>query len=277
MGVGRARLFQQTVIDGALLSIAAVILAVPVAMWASAVLTSIVNVGRGLPLEPSTPDAQIVALAALASAVCGILISLLAGQACDDARHGRRPAWSRRIAAHSRLVEVRADHAGRLVDDPRGRSGSLRHDAVESVCQRPADSRRIPFSSRDSPRTPAQRTPSAAAVFSDICRSSLATMPGANAAAYSMFYPAYLGFFDGLPTDTVTAGEALQSVRDHRPRVARLLRSLFDRDGCVGATSTWSRQRLRAEGRDRQRNAGAQTVGAGRHRWTSRAASRPAG
>ena len=36
-------------------------------------------------------------------------------------------------------------------------------------------------------------------------------MPGANAAAYSIFYPAYLGFFDGLPTDTVTVGGAQSS------------------------------------------------------------------
>ena len=202
MGVGRARLFQQTVIDGALLSIAAVILAMPVAMWASAVLTSMVSVGRGLPLGPTAPDAQIVALAALASAVCGILISFWPAKRAmtldmDDVLRGR--GVSQRIRGSSRFVLSTQVALSMILVVGAG----LFVTTLSNLYANDLQTRANPIIFTRLARTPAQRTPLQQPYFQNL-QERLATMPGANAAAYSVFYPAYLGFFDGMPTDTVT-------------------------------------------------------------------------
>ena len=134
---------------------------------ATAVLTSIVRRRAGLPLEPSTPDARWFALAALASGLCGIVDQLLAGQACDDARHGRRPAWSRRhrsaFAGSSRFVLTTQVALSMILVVG---AGLLRHDAVESVCQRPADSRQSHSLHATRPHSGSTHA-AAAAVFSE--------------------------------------------------------------------------------------------------------------
>jgi putative ABC transport system permease protein len=206
MGVGPARLFQQTVMDGALLSIAAVILAVPLAIWASTVLTSMVSVGRGLPLGPTAPDGQIVALAALVSAVCGVLISFWPARRAmtldmDDVLRGR--GVSQRIRGSSRFVLTTQVALSMILVVGAG----LFVTTLSNLYANDLQSRANPIIFTRLARAPAQRSPLQQPYFQNL-QERLATMPGANAAAYSVFYPAYLGFFDGMPTDTVTVGGA---------------------------------------------------------------------
>jgi predicted permease len=206
MGVGSARLFQQTVIDSVLLSIAAVVMAVPVATWASRVLTSMVSVGRAIPLESTAPDGQMFALAALASVVCGISISFWPARRAmtldmDDILRGR--GVSQRIRGSSRFVLTAQIALSMILVVGAG----LFVTTLSNLYANDLQTRARPIIFTRLARTPVPRTPVQQPYFQNL-QDRLAAMPGADAAAYSLSYPAYLGFFDGLPTDTVTVGSA---------------------------------------------------------------------
>jgi predicted permease len=66
-------------------------------------------------------------------------------------------------------------------------------------------------------RVPLKRTTVLSQPYFQSLQEQLATMPGADLAAFSVFYPAYLGFFDTMPTDTVSAGNGVpaSAVGDH--------------------------------------------------------------
>jgi len=206
MGVTRARLFQQTVMEGVLLSIAAAILVVPIARWASAVLTSMVSVAKAVPIGPTAPDGPIIGLAALASFATGVLISVWPAQRAmtldvDDVLRGR--GVSQRIRGSARLVLTTQVALSMILVVGAG----LFVTTLSNLYANDLQTRAHPIIFTRLARDPAQRTPLQQPYFQNL-QERLATMPGANAAAYSMFYPAYLGFFDGMPTDTVTTDGA---------------------------------------------------------------------
>ena len=135
MGVSRARLIQQVLIDGLLLSLAALVVALPLSWWASLLLTSMVSVGKSVPLENTTPDLPVLLAAAAVSLAAGVLIGAAAGAPRHCAWHGRCAARAGHVAQDSRRRAGAVDRASSRVDDPRDRRGPLRHDAREALRQ----------------------------------------------------------------------------------------------------------------------------------------------
>ena len=112
MGVSRARLIQQVLIDGLLLSLAALVVALPLSWWASLVLTSMVSVGKSVPLENTTPDLPVLLAAAAVSLAAGVVDRRAAGAPRRCAWHGRCVARAGHVAPDSRRRAGAADHTG---------------------------------------------------------------------------------------------------------------------------------------------------------------------
>jgi putative ABC transport system permease protein len=208
MGVGRARLFQQTVIDGVLLAIIAVIIAVPAATWASGVLAAMVSVGKAVPMGPTAPDAAVIALAALTSFVAGVLISFWPAKRAmtmEDVLRGR--GVSQRIRGSSRAMLTAQVALSMILVVGAGLFVSTLANLYENDLQERVN----PILFTRLARNPALRTEPLQQPYFQNLQEQLASMPGANAAAYSVFYPAYLGYFDGMPTDSVTAADGAQA------------------------------------------------------------------
>ena len=138
LGVSRARLFQQTLIDGLLLSLAALVVALPIAWWASQILTAMVSVSRAIPLGNTTPDGEIVVTALGVTLVIGIIIGLLPAQRAimrptEDILRGR--GTSQRIRGSTRVL---AHHPGRALNGACCRRRTVCDNAGEPVSERRA-------------------------------------------------------------------------------------------------------------------------------------------
>ena len=108
LGAGRARVFQQSLLDGLLLALCGLAVALPLAWWSSQALTAMLSLGRAVPLrQPMTPDVRVLAIATVAAIMTGLLVGIL-------------PAW--------RAATGRVDAAlrpGRAIARTLGRSGRL--------------------------------------------------------------------------------------------------------------------------------------------------------
>jgi predicted permease len=216
MGVSRARLIQQVLIDGLLLSVAALVVALPLSWWASLVLTSMVSVGKSVPLENTTPDAPVLLAAAAVSLAVGVLIGLLPARRAlargmDDVLRGR--GTSHRIRGSARVMLIAQVAASMILVVGAGLFVTTLARLYENDLQ--DHSRPILFTKLS--RNPIERSVVLHQPYFEALQERLAAIPGADGAAFSGIYPALLGFFGGLPTETVTfvGGPQASAVTDH--------------------------------------------------------------
>jgi putative ABC transport system permease protein len=205
LGVSRARLLQQTLIDGVLLSLAAFAIAVPLSWWASAILTSMVSVARAIPLDDTAPDWSVLVLAAVASIVAGLAISVLPARraltaSMDDVLRGRGVAQRLRGSARAMLITQIA--ASMILVVGAGLFGS----SLANLYANDVTPRDNPILFTRLARSPLERAVVLGESYFQTLQQSLGSIPGADAAAFSLSYPAYLGFFTPMPMDTVSAG-----------------------------------------------------------------------
>lgn len=203
LGAGRARLFQQSLLDGLLLALCGLAVALPLAWWSSQVLTAMLSLGRAVPLSrPMTPDVRVLAIATVVAIVTGLLVGIV-------------PAWR---AANGRVDA--ALRPGRSIAQTLGRSGRLLlaaqvalsmvlvvgaglfagtlsrlHANLDNVRTRPIVWTRLA-------RNPGDRgTALDRPYFQELVR-QLSEIRGVDAAVLSYIFPAALGNASGLPTDS---------------------------------------------------------------------------
>lgn len=209
LGVSRPRLIQQTLVDGVLLSLAGLVVALPLSWWASAVLTSMVSVARAIPLGPTTPDAQVLAIATVVSLVTGVVIGVLPARRAitgglDDVLRGR--GTSQRIRGSARAVLIAQVALSMILVVSAGLFvTTLANLYANDVQQRTHE---IIFTRLA--RNPLDRGKNLGQPYFQGLQQKLAAIPGADAAAFSVFYPAYLGYFGGMPTDVVIGSDGQQ-------------------------------------------------------------------
>ena len=108
LGARRARLFQHSLVDGLLLALCGLAVALPLAWWSSQVLTAMLTFARVVPLrQPMTPDIRVLAIATVVAIITGLLVGIL-------------PAW-RAANGHIGAALV----PGRAIARTLGRSGRL--------------------------------------------------------------------------------------------------------------------------------------------------------
>ena len=210
MGAGRARLLQQVVIDGVLLSLVALVAALPLAWWASQVLTSMVSVTRATPIGDTTPDWQIVLLAIAIALAAGVAIGLLPARrafsvAMDDVLRGRGTSHRLRGATRAILI-VQIAISMILVVGAGLFAGTLANLYANDITERPH-----PILFTRLARQPLERATLLGPPYFMALQRQLQSIPGADAAAFSDMYPAYMAFFTPIPTETVIAGEGVQA------------------------------------------------------------------
>lgn len=203
LGGSRGRLLQQTLIDGVLLSLAALVLAIPVSWWASALLTSMVSVAKAIPIGPTTPDLQTVMFAGVVSLISGVVIGLLPAHrattgAMDDVLRGRGTAH--RIRAVSRTVMVTQVALSMILVVGAG----LFAATLSRLYANDLQQREQPVLFTRLARNLLSRNTILPQSYYERLQDRLRSIPGADRAAFSVFYPAYLGFFDAMPMDTVS-------------------------------------------------------------------------
>jgi putative ABC transport system permease protein len=210
LGVSRARLMQQTLLDGVLLSLAAFVVAIPMSWWAGALLASMVSVSRALPIGQTTADAPILVLAGGVSILTGLLIGLLPARRAlshraDDTLRGRGIAHGIHGASRAVLITQIALSMILVV------GAGLFAATLANLYANDITERDQPILFTRLARNPLQRTEILRQPYLQDLQAQLASIPGADAAAFSATYPAYLAFFNPLPADTVSAGEGLRS------------------------------------------------------------------
>ena len=208
LGASRARLFQQSLVDGLLLASSGLVVALPLAWWASRVLTAMLTFARPVPLrQPMTPDVRVLATATVVAILAGLLVGIL-------------PAWR---AANGRVAL--ALRPGRAVARTLGRSGQLllgTQVALSMVLVVGAGLfagtlSRLHANVAPVPRQPIiwtalsrtlaeRRTPLGRAYFQGLVQ-RLSEIRGVDAAALSYYFPAYLGNASVLPTERFASND----------------------------------------------------------------------
>lgn len=203
LGGSRLRLLQQVLIDGVLLSVAALVIAIPLSYWLSTVLTSKVSVARAMPLGRTTPDLEILLVTAAGALATGVAIGALAARRVStrnvgDVLRGRGIAQRIRGSARAILIAQVSLSMVFVV------SAGLFFASLSNLYANDLQHREHPILFTRLARNPLDRSRVLPLQYFQDLQNKLASIPGADRAAFSVFYPAYLGFFNTMPTDTVT-------------------------------------------------------------------------
>jgi predicted permease len=203
LGATSARLVQQSILDGMFLSGLGLVVAIPIA-WLAVVRVTPLLVARGLPLlQPLTPTSGVLILAVATTAVMGLFIGAL-------------PAW--------RAAVVRPDaalHRGRSVARSLGRAGqgvlvvqvalamvlvtgaSLFAVTLTNLYRNDVQTRTKPILWTRLGLRSGISGPSTESYLRSVV-DALSEVPGADGAALSLTYPAFLGFRGVLASSTVS-------------------------------------------------------------------------
>jgi predicted permease len=203
LGAGRARLFQQSLVDGLLLAVCGLAVALPLAWWSSQVLTAMITFARNAPLlRPMTPDVRVLAIATAVAIITGLLVGIL-------------PAWR---AANGRVDA--ALRPGRAIARTLGRSGRLLLTAQVALSMvlvvgaglfagtlsrlhanaAPVRTTQIVWTRLW--RNPADRGTTLGRPYFQELVEHLSGIRGVDSAALSYYFPAFLGNASVLPTDS---------------------------------------------------------------------------
>jgi predicted permease len=197
LGAPRSCLLRQTLLDGVLLSAGALIVAVPITWWAANSLRAMLSVARATPLHPLTPDWKVMATAAVVSLILGLVIGVLPARraarasAIDALRSGRGVprtlGWPGRVMliaqiAVSMILVFGAGLFGNTLSNLYANDAEVRTRPI--VWTRPA-------------RNPVEPSATLPLSYYTELHRRLASIPGVDAAAFSSYYPAYLGFPGG--------------------------------------------------------------------------------
>jgi putative ABC transport system permease protein len=192
-----------------------VLVAIPLAFWASGILTSMVSVARILSFGDTTPDLPVMAAAAAASVTAGIAISLLPARramtlAMDDVLRARGLAHRIRSARVIMITQVALSMV--LIV-----GAGLFVTTLSNLYANDRQVRSDPVLFARLAKRPLERTKQVGQPYWQTLQERLAAIPGVEAAALSGNFPAYMGFFAGtMPTETVTAdGVQAQAMVDH--------------------------------------------------------------
>jgi predicted permease len=205
LGVSRARLFQQSVIDGVLLALAAFVVSIPIARSASAVLASMLNVARVAPVGDIGPRADTLALAAVAAALIGVVIGLLPVRRAmrggfEDVLRDRSAVQPIRGSARLVLITQVALSMVLVV------GAGLFMATLEHLYANDVISRDRPILFTRLARNAVNRNMPLAETYFKSLQERMTHAPGDQIAAFSVMYPAYLGSMTGIPMDTVSVG-----------------------------------------------------------------------
>ena len=210
LGGSARRVFWQLLLDGILLSAVAFAGAVPLAWGIVRVVTASLMAGLGPAKFPTvTPDAGVLAATALLTLLIGLAMGVVSAwqsvavRVDEGLRRGRGV-----IGSFGRVRARPARRAGRAVDD-----------AVSSGpdSSRPrwlACARTIRRSSRSASSSPARiASPEIVQLlppeYYQALVADLGHMPGAEAAALSVYYPTYFGVTGPLPTEHYTRADGV--------------------------------------------------------------------
>jgi predicted permease len=205
LGATPGRLVHQSLIESGVLVTGGLVIAWPLAFWATHWFNSELSIGRIRPLlHPVTPDARVLWVSTLVSVITGLLTGVLpawravhvpAPEAlqsgrCVTSRVGR--ASRVLLVGQVALSMVLVVGAGLFVQSLRrlqANDQAFRHRTVlwTRIWRRPGD------------RSTLDRS------YWQTLLQQLAAMRGVEAAAASNYFPAYLGFPGVLPTDTYRA------------------------------------------------------------------------
>jgi predicted permease len=199
LGAGRARLFQQSLLDGLLLALCGLAVALPLAWWSSEVLTAMLSVGRGVPLSrPITPDVRVFAIATVVAIITGLLVGIFpawrAANGRGDAALRPGHTLARKLGPSGRLLLIAQVALSMILVVGAGLfAGTLsRLQAnVDHLRTRPIVWTRL------TPNPGTRGTPLGRPYFQELVR-QLSEIRGVDAAVLSSLFPAALGNASGL-------------------------------------------------------------------------------
>src|SRR5262245_39931776 len=201
LGGSARRVFWQLLVDGILLSAVALAGAIPLAWAIIRAVTASLIVGRGTPKFPTvTPDAGVLAATALLTVLIGLAIGVVSAwqsvavRVDEGLRPGRGIIGSLGRFGRGLLVAQVALSMTLLVGAGLFTTTLARLRANDTSLQ----SQRIVFTRAF--REPGDRQPLPLGYYHTLV-TDLAHMPGADAAALSVYYPTYFGFAGRVPTD----------------------------------------------------------------------------
>ncbi len=211
LGASRGRIVQQILIDGVLLAFGGLVAALPLTWWTIRVLTAMMTIARATPLLRSlAPDVRVLGVLTVLTLVIGVAIGIppacqsVRSRMADGLRPGRAIAGTLGrsgrllLIAQVALSLVLLVGAGLFVSTLtrlRANDGSLhtRRIVWAPLDPTPGDHERIN------------------GVYLQALLRNLEALPGADAAALSVYFPAYLGFPGQLPTDRYSRTDARAS------------------------------------------------------------------
>lgn len=212
LGASRARVIQQVLVDGVLLSLAGCAASLPFAWWTILAITAMFTVGRGTPLlQHLTPDARVIGGVALLTGLLGIAMSVVPAWRAVRSRvdEGLRPgrAMTGSLGHSGRLLLVAQVALSMMLLVGAGLfTGTLsRLRANDTALQ----TRRIVFGRLF--RLPDDRSTLDRAYVQTLVQ-QLAGIQGADAAALSVYYPAFFTFPGLLPMDRYALADGSTSI-----------------------------------------------------------------
>jgi predicted permease len=205
LGASPARLLRQSILDGVLLALAGLVVALPIA-WTLIGRVEPMLMARALPLQQQlTPTPSVLAIAAITTVMMGVLIGVLparralAADAVETIRAARSVArgmgWAGRgvLITQIALAMVLVTTAGWFVT------------TLVNLYANDSSTRTRPIVwTRISPRPGIRPAPTEASIRALVDRLSAA--PAVDRAVLSFYYPAYLGFPGVAATTTIARG-----------------------------------------------------------------------
>jgi putative ABC transport system permease protein len=211
LGASRPRIIQHVLVDGVVLALGGLAVALPLTWWSSQLLGAILSVQLLVPLvRPMTPDGHVLVVVTLMTVATGLVIGVVPAWRAVNSSLNRLPSrgFTGSLGRSGRVLlaaEV-ALSMTLLVAAGLFKSTFVQLHANEAywTSQRIVGTRLSP-NPGDRALPPVDRS-----YFEELLR-QLRAVEGVSNAAFSFYFPAYLGFADLLPIDNFTDAAAADS------------------------------------------------------------------
>jgi predicted permease len=241
LGATGGRLLQQSVLEGLLLALVSLVLALPLAWWVTSDVTPLL-VARAVPLQYAlTPSPGVLAIAAVTTIVLGVLMGLVPARRAmradtNDVLHGHR-AVARTLGGSGKVVLITQVALAMVLVCGAG----LFVTTLANLYANDAQLRTKPILwTRISQKVGLRTAPDETYIRALI--DELMKIPGADGAVLSNLYPAYLGFFGVMTNATVARAGSAEA-----PAVSTIVESitpgffeLFGMTGLRGRDFEWT-------------------------------------